>query len=796
MEVNDAKSIGVDELLRRLKSSAEGLSEQEAQIRLEENGYNEIKEKKPNTMLKFLKRFYGPVPLLLWIVVVISYFLHNFRNFYIVIGLLLFNAIAGFAEEYKADKSVALLKQKLSTDSRVRRSGRWIKISSRLVVPGDVIRLRLGDIVPADCKVIESESLEADESAITGESLPVSKNEGEVAYSGSVIKRGEATVLVFATASNTLYGKTAEIVSSARSASHLEGVVLNITKYLILADIIIISIMFFYGISNLRIDLGDLLSLMLVIFIASVPVALPAAFTVSMALGTEKLVKKNVLVTKLSSIEETSTMNILCIDKTGTLTTNRITVKKIRPFNTGEEEILKYAAEASRASDNDPIDNAILDFAASRSVKTGDQLTFSPFDPSTKRTEAVITDKREKYSVMKGASKVISGLFNLDKTTRSWIEGTTEELSKEGFRSILVAMSKEGQTLFGILALYDEPRADAKLLIKELGDLGVRSKMLTGDNVSVAKEIAGEVGLGTNIIDSESLKKMSSSDLASKIENVDGFANIYPEDKYMIVKALQKLKYHVGMTGDGVNDAPSLKQAEVGIAVSNATDVAKSSADLVLTADGIGVIVEAVKESRRIFERIVTYSLVKVAKVFQIIGFIAIAFIFMDLIPISSFLLILLLFTNDITSISLSTDTSVYSKKPDVWNIKSIVYSSCILGVMLLAESLIFIPINLSIFGMSLQQFQTSIFLLFNVTDQLLIFTMRERASFWKSRPSNVLMLASLFSVSLGAAFSYFGIFMAPISIAAIATTFSISIIFMLFNNFVKIRVFNVFKIS
>jgi H+-transporting ATPase len=415
MDINDAKSMATDELMSMLKSSHEGLSEQEAQIRLAENGYNELKEKKPNPALKFLKRFYGPVPLLLWIVILISYFLHNFRNLYIVLALLIFNALAGFAEEYKADKSIDLLKQKLSTYSRARRSGAWVKISSRLIVPGDVLRLRIGDIVPADCKVIESESLEADESPITGESLPVSKNNGDLAYSGSVIKRGEATVMVFATGTNTLYGKTAEIVASASPVSHLEGVVLNITKYLILADIVIISIMFIYGISSLRIDLGDLLSLMLVIFIASVPVALPAAFTVSMALGTEKLVKKNVLVTKLSSIEETSTMNILCFDKTGTLTTNKITVKKIRPFNTGEDEVLRYAAEASRRSDNDPIDNAILDFASSRAVKTGRQLRFSPFDPSTKRTEAEVIDEAGNYLVMKGAAKIISGLFPLDK---------------------------------------------------------------------------------------------------------------------------------------------------------------------------------------------------------------------------------------------------------------------------------------------------------------------------------------------------------------------------------------------
>ncbi len=548
MDINDAKSMATDELMSMLKSSHEGLSDQEAQIRLAENGYNELKEKKPNPALKFLKRFYGPVPLLLWIVILISYLLHNFRNLYIVLALLIFNALAGFAEEYKADKSIDLLKKKLSTDSRARRSGAWVKISSRLIVPGDVLRLRLGDIVPADCKVIESESLEADESQITGESLPVSKNNGDLAYSGSVIKRGEATVMVFATGTNTLYGKTAEIVASASPASHLEGVVLNITKYLIFADIIIISIMFIYGISSLRIDLGDLLSLMLVIFIASVPVALPAAFTVSMALGTEKLVKKNVLVTKLSSIEETSTMNILCFDKTGTLTTNKITVKKIRPFNTGEDEVLRYAAEASRRSDNDPIDNAILDFASSRAIKTGRQLRFSPFDPSTKRTEAEVIDEAGNYLVMKGAAKIISGLFSLDKTTKSWIESTVEELSKDGFRSILVARSRGGEELFGILALYDEPRQDAKLLIKDLGDLGVRSKMLTGDSVSVAMEIAAEVGLGTNILDSANLKNMNQADLAEKIENVDGFANIYPEDKYLIVKALQKLKYHVGMT--------------------------------------------------------------------------------------------------------------------------------------------------------------------------------------------------------------------------------------------------------
>ncbi|MGC8687988.1 MAG: plasma-membrane proton-efflux P-type ATPase [Candidatus Micrarchaeia archaeon] len=769
-----------------------GLSSSDASHRLSEYGYNEIPEKKANPLLIFLSKFYGPVQALLWLVILLSYLLNHMRDLYIVIALLIFNAIVSFFEEYKADKSIEALKKNLAQNARVLRDKKWIDIPARLLVPGDIIRIRLGGVVPADAKVINTEDLEIDESIITGESLPISKLNNNIVYNGSSVKRGEATCIVIGTGLNTFYGKTAKLIEKARPKSHLEEVVMNIVRYLIYADIIILIILFVYGFFILHMDLTTLIPFLLVIFIASVPVALSAAFTVAMALGTEKLAKKSVLVTKLESLENTATMNILCMDKTGTLTQNKITVKDITVIGKHtKDETIKYASEASRKEDNDPIDNAVLDYAEIYKIKVNKQLHFKPFDPTIKRTYAYIQSKKNYYTT-KGAAQVIFELCRLNsKENRKAFEKVTE-FAQKGYRTIAVAFSNDNKNweLVGLIALHDEPRPQAKPLIAELRNLGVIPKMLTGDNIAVAEEISKELGIGNNIIDMNKIDRNSASYKRAIIE-ANGFANVFPKDKYDIVTALQNKKDVIGMTGDGVNDAPALKQADVGIAVANATDVAKSAAALVLTENGINVIVDAIKESRRIFERMVVYTEAKIAKVFQIISFVAIVFIIFKFIPITPFLLILLIFTNDITNISISTDNAMYSSNPDIWDIKKIITVSAVLGISLIFQGLLLIPICFSLFGMTIAAFQTAAFLLLDVTDKFVIFNLRAKKEFWKLKPSGVLVGASLIGVIIGILFSYYGIFITPISMPAIIFIILVSLIFFLIDDIIKIQIFN-----
>ncbi len=780
------------EVFRELQSGKNGLSEKEAEKRLLESGYNEISDAKQSAVLKFISKLYGPVPLLLWAVLILSYALGHFKDFVVVLVLLIFNATVGFLEEHKADHSIEMLKKRLSTNARVLRSGSWVSIPSKFLVKGDVIRVRMGDVIPADLKILELEALQVDESALTGESLPVRKQAGNIAYEGSAVKAGEATCMVIATGNSTFYGKTAALVKIAKPKPHLEKVILKIVKYLIIADSVIIAVMFIFGIILFNVSLSTLLPLLLVVLIASVPVALPAAFTVSMALGTEYLAKHSILVRKLDSIEGAATANVLCLDKTGTLTENRIVVKDIVTFGCSEDDVIMYAAEASRAEDNDVIDNAILKFATEKKIRISRQLSFSPFDPSTKRTEAKITGGG--YLVTKGATIAVGRLCKLSRTERADFEGAVERLSKQGFRSLAVATTHNNRNkykLVGIVALYDPPRKDARLFINELEKLGVKTKMLTGDNIAVANQMAYELGFKGSIVAMSDIKKLNDKQLFKAVEEADGFADIYPSDKYNIVKALQNNGLSVGMTGDGINDAPALKQAEVGIAVSNATDVAKSAAALVLTKNGIGVIAEAVKESRRTFERMMTYTLAKVVKVFQIIGTIAVIFIALHgFIAITPFLLILLIFTNDIVNIAISTDNANYSKSPDVWNIKSIVYSSAIIGVLLLIETLGVAHAYLYQLGLTAAGFQTAMFLFLDVSDKFTVFNVRSRRYFWDIKPSRALLVSSISGAAAGILISYYGILVQGISLQAITLILISAGLFFIINDYVKSLVF------
>jgi H+-transporting ATPase len=787
MDQDVFKGRSTGEVLALLKSSADGLTDAESASRLATYGFNEIAEKKKSRILKFISKFYGPIPALLWIIMVLFYVLSNWADLCLISALLVFNAIVSFAMEDKADKSIDLLKQRLSTNSRVYRSGSWNVVQSKMLVPGDVIRVRPGDIIPADANVITGDNLGVDQSAVTGESLPVLRSAGDLVYGGTVLQKGEATCVVILTGYQTLYGKTAKLVETAKPTSHLQSEILSIVKYLVAADLVIITLLFIYCYGFQHMALPSLVVFLLVVFISSVPMALPASFTVSLAFGAEKLSKRSILVTKLSAIEGAATMDLLCMDKTGTITENRINVAAVFGFGRGPEEVIKYAAEASRDENKDPIDTAILEYAKTLPVKSGLQVSFAPFDSSTKMTVAQMQEGGETYSVAKGAASIISGLCGISADQNTALNEKVTDFALKGYRTIAVARKAEKWELAGVIALYDRPRPDSGKLIGELRDLGIAIKMITGDNRAVAVQIAGEVGLGNHIVDIKSGEFDKDADLVKTITDADGFSGIYPKDKYTIVKTMQDHGFIVGMTGDGVNDAPALKQADVGIAVESATDVAKSAADLVLTKTGIEVIVDAVKESRRIFERMLIYTIVKLAKVIQQLAFITIIFVVYGFIPITAFLLILLTFTNDIVNLSISTDNVGFSKNPDFWDMKYILPMAVMLGGLLAIQALLLVPVGLGVFGLSIPGLATAAFLMLNISDKVTVFNVRERGWAFRSMPSTAVIAASLGGVLAGIAFAYYGIFMDSISLPVILWIVVMSIAFFVIADILKV---------
>ena len=791
-----AKSVEINKEIefRKLSSNKNGLSEKEAEERLKTYGYNEITSKKVNPIKKLLLKFWGPIPLMLFIVIIMSAFLGRYTDAYIVIGLLLFNGAASFFEEFKADNTLELLKNKLSVNVNVQRDNEWKKLPSKFLVPGDIIRVRMGDIIPADCLIIEGDYLSVDQSMLTGESLPVDKNKGSTLFSSSTVREGEATALVLKTGKNTSFGKTADLVRIAGGKMHLENDILRLLKYLIYIDLLLIVSVFITSYLS-HINLLTIVPFSLLILLASVPVGLPAAFTVAMAYGTERLSSKNILVTKLEAIEEASTMNVVCLDKTGTITSNQLSVSE--PFGYGKfsmEDVLFYGAIASKREDNDEIDNAIIEGLKKYDTKNLELdyklIKFIPFSPSTKISQADILLNGKKMSAIKGFPEIVIKKCGLDASETKKINAKIKEMSLKGYRTIAVAArlsDKKAWDFVGIVPLNDKPREDSKKLIEELKGLGIKTKMLTGDNIDTAKEIAKEVGIGDKILDVKTLEGLDEKTLSKLIIEHDGFAGVFPKDKYTIVKTLQDAGYHVGMTGDGVNDAPALKQAEVGIAVSNATDVAKSAATIVLTSPGIEPIVNAVKESRSIFERMISYTLNKVTRIFQIAFFLSIAFIILRFLPIKAVQLILMIFLNDIGSIALSTDKESYSKKPDSWDIKAIFYASILFGIMVIFEVSILAYFGLFYFHLNHASFETFLFVAFMFSIEALLLSIRSRKRFFHSRPSIPVLLQIILAITITAIIAYFGVLMSSINPYYILFIGVVAVLFLVITDYIKV---------
>ena len=801
-DINELKQLAVDEAFKAFSSDENGLSDSSLQERYNDYGYNELEEKKVNPILKFLGYFWGPIPWMIEVAAILSAAIHHWEDFWIIFVLLLLNATVGFWQEYKAGDAINQLKKKLALNARVKRNGKWNRIPARELVPGDVVRVRLGDVVPADIKLFSGDYLSTDESALTGESLPVDKHQSGMAFSGSVVRQGEMDGLVVATGSDTFFGRTAKLVEEAKTISHFQRAVVKIGHYLIIMAAFMVALIFMVSFFRHESFL-DTLQFALVLTIAAIPVALPAVLSVTMAVGASALAKKKAIVSKLVAIEEMAGMDILCSDKTGTITKNELTLADVIPLDKfTSDDVLVYASLASREEDNDPIDSAIITKTKSldsptEKIKAFTVADFKPFDPVIKRSEATIISKNNvKFKITKGAPQVILSLLSDQGKARitDEINKQVDDLAEQGYRTLGTARTNDrGEWEYvGLIPLFDPPRDDSAETIKTASEMGVSVKMITGDHTAIAKQIAQKVNLKNRIREAALFLKKSDKEAGKIVEEVDGFAQVFPEHKYRIVELLQERKHIVGMTGDGVNDAPALKKADVGIAVAGATDAAKSAADIVLTLPGLSVIIDAMKESRKIFQRMNSYAIYRIAETIRVLFFITLAILVFNFYPVTAIMIVLLALFNDAPIMAIAYDNVRYSPEPERWNMRVLLSMATFLGLIGVVSSFGIFYIGEEVLHLSGEAVQTFIFLKLAVAGHLTIFITRTRGPFWSIKPSATMFWAAVATKILATLVAVYGWFITPISWKLALMVWGYAIIAFLITDFLKIRIYKV----
>ena len=839
-----------------------GLSQEEVKERLAKYGYNELNEKEETWLHRLFRRFWGPIPWMIETAAVLSALVHRWEDFTIIVILLFVNAFIDFYQESKALNAIAVLKKKLARKATVLRDGEWQIVDAKEIVPDDIIKIKIGDIVPADVKLISgSDYLLVDESALTGESLPVDKKSGDEVYANAIVKQGEMVAKVIATGKNTYFGKTVGLVAKAQNeeVSHFQKMVIKVGNFLILLTIVMIFIIIYHGIKTHQPTI-ELLVFALVLTISAIPVAMPAVLTVTMAIGAQALAAKKAIVSRLAAIEEVAGIDILCSDKTGTLTQNKMSLST--PYVIEKYDIdtlMIYAALASKKENNDPIEKPIFEYIEQHKLedklKTFKLKKFIPFDPIRKRTEAIYENGSCDLIYVKGAPQVVIELSNEEEFDKNKAYKEVEEFASKGFRTLGVAYRKceeDNYHFVGLIPLFDPPREDSAKAIEEAKKKGVTVKMITGDNIAVAKYIASLLKIGDNIQDIHSLRgesieeyiylskilskaiteamhpnaskdeiekivnsiikkvkkelynmpipkgsvKKHESEIIQLIENADGFAQVLPEDKYFIVEELQKADHIVGMTGDGVNDAPALKKADCGIAVSGATDAARAAADIVLMAPGLSVIIDAIKQSRQIFERMKSYTIYRIAETIRVIIFMTLAIVIYDFYPITALMIIILALLNDIPIMTIAYDNTKLRQSPVRWDMKEVFILSSWLGIAGVLSSFTLFWILMSVMHLPLDFVQSAFFAKLVIAGHGTIYNTRIDDWFWKRPwPSLTLFSATFLSAIAGTIIAVYGFgLMEPIGWEWALWMWAYALAWFVFNDVVKMAVLKYYR--
>ena len=765
-----------------------GLTGAEAKSRLDKLGPNAMPDTNERPWRTAIEKFWAPIPWMLEAAIVLQLVLGKYLESAIIAGLLVFNAALGLFQESRARATLAALKSRLALNASVRRDGAWKTVPAAELVIGDVVKLSLGGVVPADVHLISGDIL-LDQSMLTGESAPIEAGAGVQTYAGALIRRGEAVADVTATGAGTKFGRTAELIRTAHVVSSQQRAVLRVVRNLAMFNGVVIVGLVAYAFV-LKLPPGEIIPLVLTAVLASIPVALPATFTLASAIGARALAKQGVLSTRLSAVDEAASMAVLCADKTGTLTQNALAVMSVRPIaGFDEAHVLALAALASSDGGEDPVDGAVRKAAAAKAVSDAPKLTkFTAFDPAKKMSEAMATDASgAPQRIVKGASAVIFGLVHPTPAALA----AEKTLEGQGLRVLAVAAGPaSAMKLIGLMALSDPPRNDSAALVTELQGLGVRTVMVTGDAPATAIVVAKAVGLDGPLCPPGPIPE------AVHPEQFAVYAGVLPEDKYKLVKAFQKGGHTVGMCGDGANDAPALRQAQMGIAVSTATDVAKSAAGMVLTEPGLAGIVAAVREGRMTFQRILSYTLNSITKKIVQVLFLGVGLIMTGQAVLTPLLVVLIMITGDFLGMALTTDNVRPSASPNAWKIGNLTIAGVIMGVGELAFCTAVLAIGAFRMEWKVDALRTLALVAIVAGNQATTYTNRERRHLWSSRPSTWLIASSVADLTIASTLAVTGLAMAPLPVWAVAAVLAAAVAFAVILDFIKVPAFRRLQVT